>query len=96
MKNKLIYQKAAKIALASIAAAVGILLLVRLFAWADKHDVEAAQRQKECWREIYLIIEESPGKKADWVKQTVSNQSSALGGVDYCKTVKLIKNGPDP
>lgn len=96
MTKNVLHKKAVRIGLVLIALAVGIPLVVQLFAWADKYDAQSALHQKECWKEIYLIIEGSPEKKGDWIKQTVSNQSSALGGVDYCKTLKLIKNGPEP
>lgn len=95
MKNKRTYRKAARIAMISLAVIVGIVLLAQFFTWGDKYDRTVAQRQKECWKEIYLIIEASHVKKADWIKQTVSNQSSGFGGVDYCGTLELIKNGQD-
>lgn len=71
-----------------VAASGGIMLL---FSWGKKHDREVLQRQKECWKAVYVIIEKSPKEKTDWIKQTLTNSKSVLGGVDYCGALDFIK-----
>ena len=83
-----------KIALIVILAVLfGILVL--LYIGAAKSEKEDAIRQKQCWNEIYAIIETSPQSKADWIKLTIQNRANYRGDVDYCSARDLIKNGQD-
>mgnify|MGYP001605313816 FL=1 len=79
----------------TVVAIISILLFIRLLAWADRHDRAAEMRQKACWQEITAIIEGAPPNRADWIKQTVRNRVSLLGGVNYCKVLEFIRNGDD-
>ena len=77
----------------TVIAVIGIFAL--LFLWADRNARDSAQRDKECWKKIYEIIEASPKDKADWIKQTISDRVSFRGGVDYCSALEFIRNGTE-
>ena len=78
-----------------VVASTGIWLLIQLFSWADRHDRREHLRQKECWKEIYFVIEKSPKDKAEWIKETISHRRLLLGGVDYGDALEFDKNGHD-
>ena len=84
-----------KIFVISFAVIVVIGIFTILFFWADRNERDAAQRDKECWKKIYEIIEASPKDKADWIKQTISDRVSFRGGVDYCRALEFIRNGTE-
>ena len=69
--------------------------MIQLFSWANRHDQNEIMKQKECWNEIYGIIEKSSKEKADWIKETISIRRGLGGGLDYCSTLEFIKNGQD-
>lgn len=63
--------------------------------WNDRENRQQFLRQKECWKEIYAEIEKGPSAKAEWIKQTITNQITIRGGENYCRALKFIKNGQD-
>lgn len=79
----------------TLAASAAIGLIMLIFSWAERRDQNAVMKQKQCWKEIYYVIEKSPREKSDWIKQTVTNQASLFGNVDYCGTLKFIENGQE-
>jgi hypothetical protein len=79
----------------TLIASVAIWLVILLFSWAGRQDRNAVLKQKQCWKEIYVIIEKSPKEKADWLRQTVTNQTSLFGNVNYCGMLKFIEDGQE-
>lgn len=79
----------------TLAASLAIGLFILLYFWAERQDRNTIMKQKQCWKEIYAVIEKSPKEKADWIKQTVTNRASLFGNVDYCGTLYFIENGQE-
>ena len=79
----------------TLAVSVVIGLFILSFSRAERHDRNAVMKQKQCWNKIYAVIEKSPKEKADWIKQTVTNQSSLFGNVDYCHIFDFIENAQE-
>ena len=94
LRNKAVRKMVKAVAIAGTAS-IGIIVINQLFSWADRQDQREHLKQKECWKEIYSIIEKSPKEKVDWIKQTIEDRISFLGGVNYCNALELIKNGQD-
>ncbi len=94
LKNRKIYRLAKTLAISAVAAA-GIGLFIYLLSWADRGDKQEFLRQKECWKEIYAIIEKSPKEKAEWIKETIANRRSFRGDVNYCGALEFIDNGQE-
>jgi len=74
----------------------GLLAFVALacFGLYEGYQMDKDQciEQKECYKEItQLIQKESSWKKVDWIKKTVDVERSALGGVNFCKVLDLVR-----
>lgn len=94
MKGKAV-RTLGKVLGATLAALVVIWLVILLFSWAARNDRNAALKQKQCWNEVYAVIEKSPRENADWIRQTVTNRASLFGNVDYCGTLNFIEDGQE-
>lgn len=91
--KKVKVRKIGKVISVLLAVSAIIWFLIQIFSWAHRQDQHERMKQKECWKTIYTIIEKSPKEKAEWIKQTISNERLLLGGVDYCSALAFIENG---
>ena len=51
----------------------------------------AWKEEKECFKELTLIMEQSSKEKREWIKNTILAEKSILGGTHYCNALELVK-----
>lgn len=56
-------------------------------------DIRGAEqeRQKQCYKDLTLIVERSPRDKIDWIEKTIKAEKNILGGVSYCRVLELVR-----
>jgi hypothetical protein len=76
----------------TVVIAVIISMFVLVDIWSDNKGKEEVVKQKQCWKDIYAIIDASPQNKADFVEVAIQDRMKYLKGVDYCSALKFLKN----
>jgi len=82
--------------LANVLFIILIISAFVAFAWGfyyitgRMHEKEW-EDEKICFKELTNIVETSSRGKADWIKNTIMAERSALGGPQYCRVLELVR-----
>lgn len=75
-----------------IAFGVAAISLLGFFYYmALKSEKEYYRRNKQCYQELTLLIDQSSMQKSKWIENTILAEKHALGSTSYCWILDLVR-----
>ncbi len=68
-----------------------VCLVVYGVYMTDKEDTRKIKADKQCYQELTQLIGHSSTDTAKWIEVTVLAEKKDLRGLDYCRSLELVK-----